>query len=376
MASTEGDSQICDSRILSFARTMGHNSRIAVLLSQRYCIDSFCQSTDLVNLNQNRIGDIAFQAHLKTFDIRHKEIVTNELDFVADCVCKKFPAIPIIFSHTVFDRDNRVFACPAFPIVNHLSRSKFLASGPFEFIDALFNIIEFGSCRVESDAHFVIRFIASVFDSLKNHFDSLFVRFQIRSKAAFVTDIGRIASAFEDLLQVVEDFRTHSDSLTERGSADRHNHEFLEVHAVISMRTAIEDIHHWDRKNSSIATTDIAIEVLACFHSSGLSSSKRDAEDSICAQSAFIFSAVDFNHTGIEFSLVADFHTFDLLSQNIVHILDSLHHAFTHKAISLTVTQFNSFVNASRSARWNGSTAHSTSSGVYIDFNSGITTRV
>ena len=42
--------------------------------------------------------------------------------------------------------------------------------------------------------------------------------------------------------------------------ADRHDHEFLEVDAVVGVNAAVEDVHHRHRQQVRIDAADIAIE--------------------------------------------------------------------------------------------------------------------
>lgn len=373
---TQSHCEVGDGSVFSFARAVRHHCSIFVSLSQLNSVDGFGEGTDLVNLDEDRVSHALFKTHSQTFNVGYKQVVAHELALAADGVGEEFPAVPVVFSHTVFDRDDRIFFNPTFPIVNHLARSKFFACGPFEFINAFFHIIEFRRCGVEGDADIVVRFIASVFHSLKDHFNSFFIRFQIRSETAFVANISRIASTFENLLKVMEHLSAHAESFAESRSTHWHNHKFLEIDAVISMRTTIEDIHHRNRENSAVATAYIAIEILTGFLSGSLSSSEGDTEDGICAHITFIFSTVDFNHAGIDFCLVAYVHAFDLFGEYIIYILNSFENAFTQKAVILAISQFYSFVYTSGSAGWDSSAAHCASSGININFNGRITTRV
>ena len=59
------------------------------------------------------------------------------------------------------------------------------------------------------------------------------------------------------ILEVVEDLGAHSDRLREGGSADRHDHEFLEVDIVVRVRAAVDDVHHRHGQNVGVEAADI-----------------------------------------------------------------------------------------------------------------------
>jgi len=58
----------------------------------------------------------------------------------------------------------------------------------------------------------------------------------------------------------VENFRADADRFRARRTADRHDHEFLDVDRIVGMRPAIDDVHHRNRQHVRTRTADIAVE--------------------------------------------------------------------------------------------------------------------
>ena len=174
----------------------------------------------------------------------------------------------------------------------------------------------------------------------------------------------------------MEDLGAHTHSLVERGRANGHDHELLEVHAVVCVRTAIEDIHHRHREHSGVAAAHIAIKLLASLQGGCLGSGEGDTKDSVGTHVAFVLGAVNLNHAGIDFSLLGHLHALDLLGQHVVHVLHSLEHALAHIAVLLSVAKLYSLVNARGGAGGHGCAPHGTSSGIYVNFHRGISTGI
>ena len=47
---------------------------------------------------------------LQTLHVGHKEVITNQLAFGADGIGQLFPAIPVLFSQSIFDTDDGIIS--------------------------------------------------------------------------------------------------------------------------------------------------------------------------------------------------------------------------------------------------------------------------
>ena len=174
----------------------------------------------------------------------------------------------------------------------------------------------------------------------------------------------------------MEYFCTHTQSIRETRSTNRHNHKLLKIYRIISMATTIKNVHHRYRQSTSTCTTDVAIKFLVGFHSSCFGTSQRYTKDSIITQFTFIWSTIYFYHTSINSFLLCNVHTSQFFIQNSIYILNSFQNAFSHKYRFIAITKFTCFMNTGRSTRWNGSTTKCTTFCVNIYFDSRITSRI
>src|SRR5690348_5146134 len=76
--------EIGNRRILGLARTMRHYRRIVAGLSQTHGIDRLGQRSDLVDLDEDRIGDPIGDALLEPLHVGDEQIVANQLHSAAE----------------------------------------------------------------------------------------------------------------------------------------------------------------------------------------------------------------------------------------------------------------------------------------------------
>ena len=82
----------------------------------------------------------------------------------------------------------------------------------------------------------------------------------------------------------MEHFSTHADTLLEAACAYRTDHELLEADGSVRVSATIDDVHHRNRKDISVATADVAIERHIEIVGGSLCNSKRNTEDGVCAE--------------------------------------------------------------------------------------------
>ena len=78
-------------------------------MGQLDAIQRLGERTNLVHLDENRVGHAQFDAFTQEFGISYEIVVTDKLNLVADFVGEFFPCCPIVFGTAVFDADNWVF---------------------------------------------------------------------------------------------------------------------------------------------------------------------------------------------------------------------------------------------------------------------------
>ncbi|SUG96205.1 Uncharacterised protein [Salmonella enterica subsp. enterica] len=87
---------------------MRDDSSIASVFRHLDCSQSFGQRTDLVEFDQDGVSDAFLDAFFQDFGVGYEQVVTNQLDFVAQyfgLVCK---TVPVRLVQTIFDGNDRV----------------------------------------------------------------------------------------------------------------------------------------------------------------------------------------------------------------------------------------------------------------------------
>src|SRR5690606_38218770 len=158
---------------------------------------------------------------------------------------------------TVFDGDDRIVTGELGEI---LGLSLWIARLPFAFIDVVAILEELGCRAIEAKSDIFTRLEASLLNRLHDEIEGSLGILQIRSKSAFIADIGVVTGILEALLERVENFRTITNSFTNGRSADRKNHEFLEIDRIVGMCAAIDDVHHGNRQDMGVCAADVAVK--------------------------------------------------------------------------------------------------------------------
>ena len=104
-----GNCQICDKGILCFPGPVRDHCTIPGMLSHLHRIQSFRESSDLVYLDKDSIGNIKFDASVQPFDMGDKQIVTYQLDLFPQVFRQIFPDFPVILPQNVFNGNNGKF---------------------------------------------------------------------------------------------------------------------------------------------------------------------------------------------------------------------------------------------------------------------------
>ena len=72
-------------------------------------IQRFGQRADLVELDQDRVGGLLLDAACEVVDVRHEEIVADDLAAVANLGRQQGPAFPVALITAILDGVDRVF---------------------------------------------------------------------------------------------------------------------------------------------------------------------------------------------------------------------------------------------------------------------------
>ena len=80
LSGSRSNRKICDRYILGFARPMRYDGAICGAFGEFNGVQGFAECADLINFDQDRVGDPFPDTTAQAFGICDKQIVANELD--------------------------------------------------------------------------------------------------------------------------------------------------------------------------------------------------------------------------------------------------------------------------------------------------------
>ena len=150
------------------------------------------------------------------------------------------------------------------------------------------------------------------------------VGLEVGREAALVADAAAEAAVVQVLLEVVERLRAHAQALAERGGADRHDHELLEVDRVVGVGAAVDDVHHRHGQHARRLPAEVAPQRQALLGGGRARGGERHAEDRVGAQARLVRRAVELDQRPVEPRLVERVVARDGLRDLPVDVLDRL----------------------------------------------------
>ena len=163
---------------------------------------------------------------------------------------------------------------------------------------------------------------------------------QVGRKAALVAHGGGEAFGIAQFFQMMEDFRAATQGFAERCRAHGHNHKFLNIQAVIGMFAAVNHVHHGNGQRHRACAAQVAIQRQACIFGSSAGNGERHGEGGVCAQIAFVFRAVQFQHNLVNIGLLGGINADDGLGDFVVNVFYGFEHPFAQVAGFIAIAQF------------------------------------
>ena len=123
---------------------------------------------------------------------------------------------------------------------------------------------------------------------------------------------------------MMEDLGGHAEPLPERLGAHRHDHEFLDVHVVVGVLAAVEDIGHRHRDVVGDDAAEVPVQGQLHRLRGRLGAGERHAEDRVCAEGALVFRSVQGDHRVVDLPLVEAVHADDFRGDLVEDVADGL----------------------------------------------------
>ena len=238
---------------------MRHHASVAVRLRQLDGLERLGERTDLVHLDEDGVRATELDALGQALRVRHEQVVAHQLHLAADAVGQLLPAVPVFLGHAVLDADDRELLDERGPIVDHLVARK-LAALAGQHVLARLSVVELGRSRVHREHDVGTGLVTCRLARLHDVLERLFVRLEVRRETALVAYAAAESRIMQNLLQRVVDLGAPTKRLGERGGADRHDHELLEVDVVVRMNAAVQDVHHRRGEQMSVRATDVLVQ--------------------------------------------------------------------------------------------------------------------
>ena len=145
--------------------------------------DRLGQRADLVYFDQDTVGHFVRDPTLQTSRVGNEQIVTDQLNTVADLFGQQFPSVPIVFVATILDRADRIAIGPVGQKVNHLSAVQLLA---IDRIAAIVFVVKLGCRNIEGDPNLLASSVTRFVDRGHDQIERFAVGTKVGSKATFV----------------------------------------------------------------------------------------------------------------------------------------------------------------------------------------------
>ena len=218
--------------------------------------------------------------------------------------------VPVVFRQAVFDGDDGVLLDPRLVERGHLGAGLLPLAGLGEVVGPV--LIEGAGGRIQGDGDVLAGHVARGLDRLDDHLAGFVVALEIGGEPALVADAGGVAALVEDAFEGVEGLGSVAQGLGEAGGADGHDHELLEVHAVVGVLAAVEDVHHRHRQPHRPRAAEVGIQRQLGRGRRGPGHRHRNAEDRVGPELALDGRSVQVDHQAVDFGLPRRVHSQEL----------------------------------------------------------------
>ena len=351
---------------------MGHDGGVAGAVGHLDGVQGLGQGADLVDLDEDGVGDLVLQTHLQALGVGDEEVVAHQLHAVTQSLGQHLPALDVVLAHAVLHGDDGVVVGELLPHVDHLLLGHGLL-GLGQVIAAGLGVVPVGHSGVDGDHEVLAGLVAGLLDGGHDALEGVLVLLQVGGVAALVAHAGGgSAVLLEDGLQGVENLGAHLEGLLPAAGAHRHDHELLDVHVVGGVSAAVEDVHHGHGEGLGVDAADIVVEADAQALSGGLGAGQGGTQDGVGAQAALVGGAVELDHGLVDGSLIQHVHAHQALGDLVVDVLHGVEDALAQVAALVAVPELTGLVDAGGGAGGHAGAAHGAVFQVDLHLNGGI----
>ena len=220
---------------------MADHGAVAGFARERDRLQRLGERADLVDLDQDRIGDARLDPTTQALGVGDEHVVAHELQARAQALGERTPALPVLLVDAVLERDDRIAPAQLRPVVAQLLGGQ---AAPLVRQRIAPVAVQLAGGSVEGDTHVLGGPVTGRLDRGEQHLQRFLVGAQIGREAALVSHGGAEPALPQRAAQRVKDLRANAQTVGERARTVRHHHELLEVHGVVRMGAAVEHVHH------------------------------------------------------------------------------------------------------------------------------------
>ena len=329
---------------------MAHDAGVTGLLGGLDGLERLGERTDLVDLDQDRVGGTKLDALLEALGVGDEQVVAYELHLIANAAGKLDPAVPVLLGHAVLDGDDGIGVDELLPVIDHLG-ARILNALALELVHAGLGVVELGRGRVHGVHEVDAGLKAGLLHGLGDVLERLGIGLKVGGKAALVAHAAAQAGLVQHALEGVVYLGAPTQALGKTRGAHRHDHELLEVNVIVGMHAAVEDVHHGRGQQMGVDAAQVLVQRQARRLGSGAGDGQRHAQDGVGTELGLVGGTVRGNQRGIDGALVEGVETHDGVSALVVDVLDGLRNALAQVAALVAIAQLAGLKGAGRSTR-------------------------
>ena len=174
----------------------------------------------------------------------------------------------------------------------------------------------------------------------------------------------------------MEHLRAVAQRLRQGRRAQRQNHEFLYVDAVVRVRAAVDDVHLRHRQDELAGPSQVPVQRQLAILRRGVRGGERHGENRVRAELRFVVRAVRRRQLRVERALVLGVQADRHAAQLAVDVGDGLQDSLAPEPLGVAVAQLNGFARAGGCAGGHGRAAEHAGFEQHIRLDGGITSRI
>jgi hypothetical protein len=299
---------------------------------ERDRVERLGECPDLVDLDQDRVRYPLLDAPVEALDVGDEEIVSDQLDTIAEPLRELLPARPVVFGRAVFDRNDGIPLREVRPVIGELVGRQF---STLEGIPAVVpNQLRHRGVEGDRDPVAVTGSLGRSHDQIERGLAGG----QVRREAALVADRGHEPLLLEQRLQGVKGLDGDAETVAEPIRAAGNDHELLEVERILRVRPAVDHVQHRHGQHMCLGTADPPVERHPSLGGGRLGRRQRHPEHGVGSQAGLVLRAVEGHEGSVDRALICSVEAGQRRSDLLTNVANRVLNAFAEVRLGVAVT--------------------------------------